>query len=144
MNEWSRFIQERIDAKGLRNADAARRSHGKLSSQRLSQILRDPQEKLTKIPEEKTVQGVALALGVSEAECWLKIGVAMGLPLGKAVLTADARNLTDDQLVEELRRRLEAAAQEGDDAGTVTPLRTAARKRSPRGNGADHPKGRER
>lgn len=105
MHAWSRYIQEYLDAHpGKKPADLARDSG--VSPQLLSTILNDPRSRLTTRPDEKTVVLLAKAMGVSPDVLLSKVGVAMGLPVNRAVVVYDASRASNEDLIQILASRL--------------------------------------
>jgi transcriptional regulator with XRE-family HTH domain len=98
------FIRERMDEKGWRNADLVRESE--LSRQVVSKLVNDNRESITRLPERKTLEGLAKGLGVSldfligKAVESLGIGYTAG-DFVNAVATA-----SDRELLDEIARRL--------------------------------------
>ena len=118
MHEYRRFVQREMDARNWNQNDVAR--HAGLNRQTIHAILTDTRELLTQVPSDKTIDGLAAAFTVSRETVLAHVALAMGLPV--KLERADVSEVSNDELIREMARRLKA----GDGRGEATPLNQAA------------------
>lgn len=112
MNEYQRFIQDELDKRNWRPADIENR--GGPSRQLISKILNSKREVLDQRPKQETVEGLAKVFGISADVVLAHIAKAMGFPL--SLEKADLHNASDDDLLEEIRKRMNRESSEHDTA----------------------------
>lgn len=112
MHALRRFIEQQLEDSGWTSADLARRSG--LSKQHISKMLNDNRDKLARLPTEETLLGLSKGLGVPLNTVVLRAAQACGVPVDVTeVEVSTARALTTEQLLAEVRRRIEAGAADG-------------------------------
>lgn len=109
MHALGRFIQQQMDApgRGWKQADLAR--HSGVSPQVVSSLLAAERTTLARPPSKATIEGLAKAFGggqLVERRLWLRVAESMGMPVGSEVVATDPSALTNDELLDEVRRRL--------------------------------------
>lgn len=97
------FLRTRMDERGLRNRDVEQLSG--LSRQLVSKYVSDTRDKLTRLPEKTTLEGLARAVGVSTEFLLSKAVEALGLGYTAGDFVNDLASATDAELFEELARR---------------------------------------
>lgn len=107
MHAWRKYVQDYLDSHQIKAADLARDSG--VSAQTLSNILTDDRLRLVHRPDQRTVDLLAKAMGVSSDVLLSKIGEAMGLPVSATVIVYDASQVSDRDLLIELGNRLRKA-----------------------------------
>ena len=107
MHALRRFIEQQMEDNGWTQSDLVRQSG--LSKQHLSKMLNDDRERLTRLPSEDTLLGLAQGLRVPLTVVVLRAAQACGVPVDVTeVEVGSARALTTDQLLSEVRRRIDA------------------------------------
>lgn len=102
-----RFLEEGLERRGWSQATLARESG--LSKQVINGIVGDERSRLDRLPQDKTVDGLARAFEVEREVVLSVIGAALGLPVAEPVVVYDASGVADSDLLRELARRLDAA-----------------------------------
>lgn len=129
------FIRQQMDERRMRNADVERASG--LSRQLVSKLVIDHREKLTRLPERATLEGVARAFHVPLEFVLGKAIESMGLGFSAGDFVNDVTSASNDELLAELGRRLRASERAGSprlDAvwpGGSFQVKTAARPGEP-------------
>ena len=103
-NTLAAFLRERMDERGLRNRDVEQASG--LSRQVVSKWVSDRRERLTRLPERSTLEGLARALGVPTSVLLGKAVEALGLGYTSGDFVNGVRSASDDELLDEMRQRL--------------------------------------
>lgn len=118
---FASFIRDRMDERGLRNRDVAMASG--LSRQLVSKYATDERTKLTRLPEKETVDGFARALNVSADFLLGKAVEALDLGYSSGDFVNSVTTATNNELLEEIGRRLQGRGGEHADgsASTKTP-----------------------
>lgn len=101
------FVQQSMAARGWTQSDLARESG--ITKQVVSGLLTDSRDKLDRLPQDKTVDGLAAAFGVDRSVVLHAIGAAMGLPVSAQVVVYDASKVSDEDLLRALADRLAGA-----------------------------------
>lgn len=109
MHALRRFIREQMDARGWTAADLVRASG--LTKQTISVRLSDDRDRLPAPLEDATVAGLARAFGVDPKVVLVKVGEAMGLPMGETVVVYSAEGVSNEELIRVLSERLAKAAE---------------------------------
>jgi len=106
MHELQRFIREQMDSHvpPWSQADLERASG--LPKQNLSKLLHSDTERMTRMLEDSTVDGLARALDVNANFVRLKVVESMGIDIDPPVLVREVHLASNEDLLEELRRRL--------------------------------------
>lgn len=99
------FIAERMDQRGLRNRDLV--SASGLSRALVSKYATDQRQTLNRLPAKETLDGLAKGLGVSPAFLLGKAIEALGIGYEAGDFVNGVETASDDELVDELRDRLE-------------------------------------
>ena len=108
MHALRRFIEQQLEDNGWTQSDLVRQSG--LSKQHLSKMLNDDRDKLARLPSEDTLLGLAKGLRVPLNTVVLRAAQACGVPVDVTeVEVSSARALSTDQLLAEVRRRIESA-----------------------------------
>lgn len=105
MHEYSRYVKSEMDKRKWNQNDLAKKAG--LTRQVVSAIVTDNRERLTNIPSDKTMDGLAKAFGVDPTVVRANVALAMGLPV--EVKRANTSDISDSDLIMELSRRLEKA-----------------------------------
>lgn len=129
MHALRRYVQGSLDARGWKPADLARASG--MSPQLVSQLLNDERDRLSSIPKEPTIAGIAKAFGVSESVVIGHVFEALGYDLNVVRTEIDLSSLNDAQLLDELATRLVARRKPPDFAmadGTVIQIKDPVRE----------------
>jgi len=103
MHAFRRLIQQRIDERGEKSADVARRAG--LSKQTLHSILTDDRPSIREMPSRKTVQGLASALQLPADQLLIAAAEAYGVPVSSPVFVPTVVDVPDSELARELMRR---------------------------------------
>lgn len=111
MNAFRRFLEDGATRRGWSQSDLARESG--ISKQVISNILKDTRTHLDRLPQDKTIDGIARAFDVDRMVVLSEIAQAMGLPVRETVVRYDASGVADADLVRELARRLGVASLAG-------------------------------
>lgn len=147
MHDYRRFV-EREMSKRQWNANQVAQ-HAGLQRQTVYDIVQDTREVLPRPPAKKTIDGLSQAFGVSREKILAAVAVSMGLPV--QIVRADVSTATNDELMNELSRRLSEKAgdgnvdrdpapmnhAEGNSASNVAPF--VADKKRQRENHTPHP-----
>ncbi len=115
MHAYSRYVKREMDSRHWNQNELAKRAG--LTRQVVSNIVKDTRERLTQVPDDKTITGLAKAFAVNPDVVRAQVALAMGLPVN--VVRAEIDTVSDAELVTELARRLKVAAHDTDN---VTPL----------------------
>jgi transcriptional regulator with XRE-family HTH domain len=98
-----KFVTNEMSARGWSQADLSRASG--LSRQHVSKMLSDDRDRITRMPEQATLDGLAKALAVPRSVIALHslraYGIDVDVPYQRTV-----HDLSDDELVTELKHRL--------------------------------------
>lgn len=112
MNALRRFIEQQLEDNGWTQSDLVRQSG--LSKQHLSKMLNDERDKLARLPTEETLLGLSKGLRVPLNTVVLRAAQACGVPVDVTeVEVSSAKALSTDQLLAEVRRRIETGAADG-------------------------------
>lgn len=111
MHEYRRYVEREMNARHWTQADLARAAG--LDRQIINSITRDTRETLPGVPRMTTVHGLARAFSVKPEVVLAHVALAMGLPV--SVEQADVADLSDADLLLEVRRRMEARHDRQDD-----------------------------
>jgi transcriptional regulator with XRE-family HTH domain len=103
VNAWRAYLQQQMDSRRWRQADLARASG--LTRQHISGMMTDDRERLDDLPTRETVEKIAKAFGVSPGVVLRIAAEACGVPVD-GLLEVSVSDLSNDVLIEELRRRL--------------------------------------
>lgn len=117
MHEYSRYVKSEMDKRKWNQNDLAKKAG--LTRQVVSAIVTDNRERLTNIPSDKTMDGLAKAFGVDPAVIRANVALAMGLPV--EVKRASTSDISDSELIMELSRRLEKARNDSSPSTTQEP-----------------------
>lgn len=126
MHEYRRFVQREMDKRGWNPNQTAQ--YAGLNRQTVYDIVQDTRDVLPRVPSEKTISGLAKAFGVGREVILAHVAQAMGLPT--TVTRADAAELSDTDLLAEVRKRMgarhdrEAESQQGPEAQGQEHART--------------------
>lgn len=121
MNEYRRFVQAELDRRNWRAADVVK--HGGPSRQVIHTILNDKRDVLDQRPKQETIEGLSRAFNVPVDAVLARVAMAMGLPLTMA--TAELDSASDEDLLEEIRKRMQRESghdEQRDDPTPPTPL----------------------
>lgn len=99
-----RFLEDGLERRGWSQATLARESG--LSKQVINGIVGDERSRLDRLPQDKTIDGLARAFEVERGVVLTVIGEALGLPVAEPVVVYDASGVADSDLLRELARRL--------------------------------------
>ena len=126
MHAYSRYVKREMELRDWNQNELAKRAG--LSRQVVSSIVNDARGRLTQVPDDKTLDGLATAFRVKPEVVRAYVALAMGLPV--SVERADVTAVSDNELIQEIARRLKAGEsgatstspmnQAGDDADGVT------------------------
>jgi transcriptional regulator with XRE-family HTH domain len=105
---FRRFIENNMAQRDWLQSDLVRESG--ITKQVVSGLLNDTRERLDRLPQDKTVDGLARAFGVERGVVLTVIGESMGLPMREPAVLYDASGVTNENLVRELTERLRATA----------------------------------
>lgn len=103
MNEYRRFVQNEIDRRGWSQADVER--NGGPSRQVVNSILKDDRPELVSRPKQETVEKLAVAFDTSVDVVLAHVAMAMGLPV--TIEAASLENVSDDDLLDQIRKRMQ-------------------------------------
>lgn len=117
MHEFRRYVQEQMDARNWTQSDVA--NAGGFDRQVVYSIVHDTRDVLPSKPKAATVNGLAKAFGVSRETVLAHVAIAMGLPT--ELKRADVTDVSDDELIRELSRRLKGAGSAGRDTTDHPP-----------------------
>lgn len=151
MHALRRFIRDQMDARGWTATDLAKASG--LSKQTISVRLNDNRDRLAAPLDDVTVAGLATAFSVDPKVVLVKVGEALGLPMGETVTVYSAEGVSNEELIRVLADRLSRAGELGGDtaaktlagddpANQITTSRTRSRKpaRTPPGTTTQVPR----
>ena len=128
MHEYRRFVQREMDKRGWNPNQTAH--YAGLNRQTVYDLVQDTRDVLPRVPSDKTVNGLAKAFGVGREVILAHVAQAMGLPT--SVTRADAAELSDVDLLDEVRKRMEARhAQASEDQAGSHPDVRAVRPGAP-------------
>lgn len=135
MHALQKYMQAEMDARGWRQADLSRASG--LTTAHISKMMTI--DRLGQMPEPETIAGLARAFGVGDDVVQAKALEALGVTLAPINVVRTVRDASNDELLEELRRRLGAgrkastptAAGEPNEDRPAAPLRRVARRDRP-------------
>jgi transcriptional regulator with XRE-family HTH domain len=111
VHEYRQFIQAELDQRGWKPAELERRSG--LSRQAIWKILHDKREMLGRMPDQTTMDKIALGFGIPVER--VKTAAARSLARyedGGTPLVADLTKVSIEAILNELRRRLTDGTQE--------------------------------
>src|SRR5690625_2082553 len=112
MNEYRRFVQNEIDRRGWSQADVER--NGGPTRQVINSILKDDRPELVSRPKQETVEKLAKAFDTSVDVVLAHVAMAMGLPV--TIEAASLENVSDDDLLDQIRKRMQrGSSQHADD-----------------------------
>lgn len=100
------FIREQMGSRRWRQRDVARESHGALSRQQVSKYANDYRDHLGRLPEKATLEGFSTAFGVPMEFLLAKAVEALALGYSSGDFINDVTIASDDELLDEIRRRL--------------------------------------
>lgn len=123
MHEYSRHVKSEMDKRKWNQNDLAKKAG--LTRQVVSAIVTDNRERLTNIPSDKTMDGLAKAFGVDPTVIRASVALAMGLPV--EVKRASTSDISDSELIMELSRRPEKAR---NDSPTISYAGTGNTRRN--------------
>lgn len=126
MNALQEFIKAEMTARGwTHQADLVRASG--LSPQHISKMLRAGQ-RVSQMPDDETIAGLNAAFHTGEDAIRRVALKAMGIDLAPLSITRTVSDVSDDELLAELGRRLQSAGERQPRTLRVTrPLAAAAR-----------------
>lgn len=109
MHALQQFIQEEMNSHvpPWTQAELVRASG--LPKQNISKLLNSNAERMTRMLEDPTIDGLVRALDVDANFIRLKVVEAMGVDINPPVLIREVRVASNEVLLEELHSRLEAA-----------------------------------
>lgn len=111
MHEFGRFIQEQIDARGWTAAYLSRQSG--LTESHLGRLIKDKRDRLPAMPEPGTITALANAFGLREGVVLSFAATACyGVPLETTPQLPAASEVSDDELLHELGRRMRTRSSE--------------------------------
>lgn len=111
MHALRAFIEDQMQRNQWTQADLSRQSG--LSRQHLSKMLADSREQLPQLPDRSTLLALAKGLHVAPSVVVLRAAMACGIPVEVTeVEVPSASALTTDQLLAEVRRRIEVGSDE--------------------------------
>ena len=126
MHAYSRYVKSEMDLRDWNQNELSKRAG--LTRQVISSIVNDSRDRLTQVPDDKTIDGLATAFRVQPEVVRAHVALAMGLPV--SIERADVTAVSDAELIQEIARRLKAGEsgatsaspmnQAGDDADEVT------------------------
>lgn len=118
MHALQRFIREQMDDQDppWQQADLERASG--LSKQQISKLMTSKSGRMSRMPADATIAGLARGLGVSENFIRLKVVESMGVDVGDVRLVRETRVASNDELLAEVRRRMT----ESEAASDGTPI----------------------
>jgi transcriptional regulator with XRE-family HTH domain len=126
VNALQEFIRAEMTARGwTQQADLVRASG--LSPQHVSKML-SPGQQVRQMPDDATIAGLHAAFGTDEVAIRRIALSAMGIDLAPLSITRTVSDVSDDELLAELGRRLQVA-RKTDQPRLVRPLAAAARRR---------------
>jgi transcriptional regulator with XRE-family HTH domain len=126
MHPFRAYIEDQLGRNQWTQADLARQSG--LSKQVVSRLLTDEREQLARLPSQETLTGLARAFRVPLSVVVLKAAQACGVPVDVTeVAVPAAEELTTDQLLAEVRRRIEGG---GVDAASIERAGRAGHEKS--------------
>lgn len=125
MHALRRFLEDGVRRRRWNQADLARESG--ISKQVVSNLLGDERPTLDRLPQDKTIDGIARALEVDRSVVLAVIAQAMGLPVSEPTVVYDPSGVGDADLLRELARRLDERVPAGRAGapGAVVPLAVA-------------------
>lgn len=103
-----RFLEEGLVRRGWSQATLARESG--LSKQVINGIVGSERTRIDRMPQDKTIDGLARAFEVDSEVIRALVAQSMGLPVADPVVVYDASGVTDSDLLRELAHRLESRA----------------------------------
>jgi len=127
MNEYQRFIQDELDRRNWRPADVEK--HGGPSRQVMSNILNDKRQVLEYRPKQETIEGIAKAFSVPVDTVLAHVAKAMGFPV--TITAASLDDVSDDDLLDQVRKRMQRGASHDDDKSTSEPDSTDTQAQQP-------------
>lgn len=105
MHQFARYLQERLDARGLNANDLARASG--ISATHIGRMLKDDRPYLPELPNRDTLAKLATALRRPVAEVTYQAAQAYGVPgLNEPLRVPSPEDASDDDLLRELATRL--------------------------------------
>lgn len=106
MHALGKFLQREIDARGWRVSDLVAASD--LSKQTVYNLFEDKRPRMDRLPQRRTISGLARALGLPETDILAAAAEAMGAP-GPETSPASRpiQDVSDEELLQELARRLQ-------------------------------------
>lgn len=111
MHALRAFIEDQMQRNQWTQADLSRQSG--LSRQHLSKMLADSREQLPQLPDRSTLLALANGLHVAPSVVVLRAAMACGIPVEVTeVEVPSASALSTDQLLAEVRRRIEVGSDE--------------------------------
>lgn len=112
------FIQQRMDEKGWRQRDIV--SASGLSRALVSKYVADDREQLTRLPDRKTLEGLAKALGVPIDLLIGKAIEALGLGYTAGDFVNDVTTASNRELLDEIESRLQRGGEERERSAAPT------------------------
>lgn len=100
------FIREQMEERRWRQRDVVVASRGVLSRQQVSTYANDHRDRMTRLPERATLQGFSNAFNVPVEFLLAKAVEALDLGYSSGDFINDVTVASDDQLLDEVRRRL--------------------------------------
>ena len=108
MHALGQFLEEALRRRGWSQAKLAREAG--LSRQVVNGIVKE-RTRLDRMPQDKTIDGIARALEVDSEVIRALLAQSMGLPVAEPAVVYDASRVADSDLLRELAHRLESRAQ---------------------------------
>lgn len=103
-NPLRKLIQDELDRKQWIPADLVRASG--LSAQLISNLLNDERDQIDQMPKRETLSRIAYGLRIPEATVLRSAAAAWGIPLEGSDTRMSADDLSNDELLATLARRL--------------------------------------
>lgn len=108
MHEYRRFVQDQLDKRGWDRSTLVRKSG--LSRQLVHSIITDSRDHLGQMPDDSTLQRLADGFGISvELVRTAAARSLVGYVDDGSALTIELQNVSTDELLGEIRRRIDAA-----------------------------------
>lgn len=109
MHALGQFLEEALRRRGWSQAKLAREAG--LSRQVVNGIIGKERTRIDRMPQDKTIDGIARALEVDGEVIRALLAQSMGLPVAEPTVVYDASRVADSDLLRELAHRLESRAQ---------------------------------
>lgn len=130
MHALRMFVQAQMDERGWTQSDLVAASG--ITKQVVSSLVSDARPKLDRLPQDKTIDGLARAFRVDRNVILAKIGEAMGLPVSEPVVIYDASRVPNSDLLRVLSERLSKAGEEHEHRSA--PMNPAGESPAPGGD----------